>query len=406
MINLFLLFSFVFLQTADQIPQGYEPELYKKSVELSKQIIILDGHVDAPMKLMNGDHDISTDTKSKGEFDYVKAKRGGYDAPFMSIYIESGLQLKPGESKKRADRLIDLVDSVIENNPSQFGKALTPADVRKNFKLGLISLPMGMENGSALEEDLSNVSYFFNRGIRYITLTHSKKNKIGDSSYDSDKSWNGLSPFGKQVVAEMNRLGIMIDISHVSDSVFMQVLRYSKTPVISSHSSLRVFTPDFERNVSDDMLKALAKKGGVIQINFGSSFLTENANTYRDRRTKYINAFKEKNNLTSNSDPKVKAETEKYNAANPYPFATIDDVVRHIDYAVKSVGVDFVGIGSDFDGVGDSLPVDLKSVEDMPKLIYKLKKKGYSDSDIEKIMSGNVLRVWQQVTDFANNGGK
>lgn len=402
--NLLFIFIAPFLfQSGGDTPKGYDTDLYKKAVQLSQQVIILDGHVDSPSFLMFGQHDISQDTKTKGEFDYVKGKIGGYDAPFMSIYIPSSLQKTSGESKKYADRLISKMDSVIAANPNQFAKALSPEDVRQNFKKGLISLPYGMENGSPIEDDLTNVAYFYNRGIRYITLTHSNYNLIGDSSYDPDKHWGGLSPFGYQVIDEMNRLGIMVDISHVSDSVFYQAIRYSKVPVICSHSSLRTFTPNFERNADDNMVKALAKKGGAIQINFGSSFITADANTYGDKRTAYLNSFKEKNKITSNNDPLIKAEREKYNKEHPYPFATIDDVVRHIDYAVKLVGVDHVGIGSDFDGVGDSMPIDLKSVADMPKLIYKLLKKGYSDQDIEKIMSGNVLRVWQQTIDYAKS---
>ena len=258
-----------------------------------------------------------------------------------------------------------------------------------------------MENGSGIEDDLSNVKYFYDRGIRYITLTHGKKNLICDSSYDPEKGWNGISPFGKKVIEEMNRFGIMVDISHVSDSAFYQALRITKAPPICSHSSCRVFTPGFERSVSDDMLKELAKKGGVIQINFGSAFLTEAANKYSTKRKAYVDKFKTENNITSADDARIKEATSKFNLENPYPFATVSTVADHIDHVVKVVGIDFVGIGSDFDGVGDSLPIGLKSVADMPNLVYELLKRGYSEKDIEKILSGNVLRVWQQVTDFA-----
>lgn len=391
----------LFLSLFQQTPSGYDPKLYEKAVKLAQSTLMLDGHIDAPTEIMENrkGHDISV--LSKGEFDYPKAKKGGMDAPFMSIYVDADYQKTRGASKKHAIEILDVMDSVISKNPDKFAHAFSPSDVRKNFKNGIMSLPYGMENGSGIEDDLSNVKYFYDRGIRYITLTHGKKNLICDSSYDPEKGWNGISPFGKKVIEEMNRFGIMVDISHVSDSAFYQALRITKAPPICSHSSCRVFTPGFERSVSDDMLKELAKKGGVIQINFGSAFLTEAANKYSTKRKAYVDKFKTENNITSADDARIKEATSKFNLENPYPFATVSTVADHIDHVVKVVGIDFVGIGSDFDGVGDSLPIGLKSVADMPNLVYELLKRGYSEKDIEKILSGNVLRVWQQVTDFA-----
>jgi len=381
-------------------PAGYDPALYARAVEISKSTIILDGHVDVPYRLMGKMEDVSQATE-KGDFDYLRAKAGGLDAPFMSIYIPASFQATPGASKKVAERLIAMMDSIIAKHPDKFAKAGTPAEVRKNFAKGLISFPYGMENGSALEDDLSNVKYFFDKGIRYITLTHGKKNLICDSSYDKDRGWNGLSPFGKQVVAEMNRVGIMIDISHVSDSTFYQVLRYSKVPTICSHSSCRKFTPGWERNVDDDMLRVLAKKGGVIQINFGSGFLTEAANKHSNMYWDHREHFMAQHGITDNNDPRLKEEMNTYLKANPFPYASIENVVDHIDHVVKIAGIDHTGLGSDFDGLGDSLPTDLKSVADYPKLVYHLLKRGYSEKDLEKILSGNVLRVWQHAVDFA-----
>ncbi|RMD94525.1 MAG: membrane dipeptidase [Calditrichaeota bacterium] len=369
-------------------------------MKLAKESIILDGHIDVPYRLLHHMEDISKSTE-KGDFDYPRAKSGGLNVAFMSIYIPASYQKTPGAAKKHAEKLIAMMDSVIAANPDKFARAFTPDDVRRNFKKGLISLPYGMENGAAIENDIKNVEYFFKKGIRYITLTHSKKNQICDSSYDPDKGWNGLSPFGYKVIDEMNRLGILVDISHVSDSTFYQVLRYSKVPPICSHSSCRYFTPGWERNASDDMIKALAKKGGVIQINFGSAFLTEKANKYSDAFRKFRTQFITKHSITDDDDPRLKEALDNYKKEHPYPYATIEDVVNHIDHVVKLVGVDYVGLGSDFDGVGDSLPTDLKSVADYPKLIYHLLKRGYSENDIKKILGENVLRVWQQVVDYA-----
>ena len=387
-----------------QTPSGYDAKLYEKAVKLSQSTIMLDGHIDAPTEIMEKGkaHDISVLTT--GDFDYPKAKKGGLDAPFMSIYLDADFQKTPGASKKHAIEILNVMDSVISKNPDKFAHALTPDDIRENFKKGKMSLPYGMENGSGIEDDLSNVKYFYDRGIRYITLTHGKKNLICDSSYDPEKGWNGISPFGKKVIEEMNRFGIMVDISHVSDSAFYQALRITKAPPICSHSSCRVFTPDFERSVSDDMLKKLAKKGGVIQINFGSAFLNEAANKYSEKRKAYVEKFKSENQIASSDDARVKDATKKFNLENPYPFATVSTVADHIDHVVRLVGIDFVGIGSDFDGVGDSLPIGLKTAQDMPNLVYELLKRGYSEKDIEKILSGNVLRVWQKVTEYAKMG--
>ncbi|MFQ5640195.1 MAG: dipeptidase [bacterium] len=383
------------------VPEGYDAELYQRAVEIAHSTIIIDGHVDVPYRLNEEMEDIS-DSTAKGDFDYPRARSGGFDVPFMSIYIPAEYQKTPGLSKRHAEKLIAMMDSVIIANPDKFALSGNPDEVRKNFGKGLVSFSYGMENGSGIEDDLANVEHFYNKGIRYITLTHSKKNLICDSSYDPEKGWNGLSDFGRQVVAEMNRLGIMVDISHVSDSTFYQVLRLSRVPVVCSHSSCRVFTPGWERNVDDDMLKALAKNGGVIQINFGSAFLTAEANAYSNLYYGHRSEFMATNSIAEAEDPQVTAEMDKYREEHPYPYASVEDVADHIDHVVKIAGIDHVGLGSDFDGVGDSLPTGLKSVADYPNIVYHLLQRGYSETDIEKILSGNVLRVWQAVTDFAS----
>lgn len=399
--------SLLMVHCTDQTPEGEvkDQELYERAVEIARSTIILDGHIDVPYRLLEEMEDISKATED-GDFDYPRAREGGLDAPFMSIYIPARFQETPGASKAHAEKLIAMMDSIIAANPDKFAHAGTPEDVRENFDKGLISMPYGMENGSGLEDDLANVEYFYNKGIRYITLTHAKMNRICDSSYDPNKGWNGLSPFGEKVVAEMNRAGIMVDISHVSDSAFYQVLRKTEVPPICSHSSCRHFTPGWERNVSDGMLRALAEKGGVIQINFGSAFLTREANRYSDGFWEHREQFMADHGITDDDHPRVREEMRRYREANPYPYASVEDVADHIDHAVEVAGIDHVGLGSDFDGVGDSLPTGLKSVAAYPNLIYHLLKRGYSDEDIEKILSGNVLRVWQQTLDYARRAAQ
>ena len=368
-----------------------------KAKALAQNTIIVDGHIDVPYRVQEEWVDVTKATEG-GDFDYPRAKQGGLNAPFMSIYVPASLD-NSAQSTQMAHKLIDSVEAIIARAPDKFAIATSVADVQSQFEQGLISLPMGMENGSPLQGDINNLRIFYDRGIRYITLAHSLSNHISDSSYDLRRQWKGLSPFGKELIGHMNEIGMIIDISHVSDAAFYQVIELTQAPVIASHSSLRTFTPGFERNMDDNMLKALAKNGGVVMINFGSSFVTRDARLWRIAYGKAKDALiKEK----GENSPEVEAFDENYKAENPYPFSTLPQVLDHIDYVVKLVGIDYVGIGSDYDGVGDSLPIGLKDVSTFPNLVQGLMDRGYSDADIKKILSANVLRVWRAVESTAS----
>ena len=364
----------------------------KLANDLAQQLIIVDGHIDVPYRVHDQWVDVTEATES-GDFDYLRVKAGGLNAPFMSIYIPAKFD-DSDESTAHAHRSIDYVEAIVGRAPTKFAIAKSPDDVEAQFKDGLISLPLGMENGSPIQGDLKNLEIFYNRGIRYITLTHSKSNHISDSSYDDNKQWDGLSPFGEIMVKDMNRLGIMVDISHVSDAAFYDAIKISTAPMIASHSSLRHFTPNFERNMTDEMVIALAKKGGVVMINFGSTFLTAKARVWSDARSverkKLVAEFGE------DSD-ELKNFSDDYRAKHPLPFASTADVADHIDRVVELVGVDHVGLGSDYDGVGDSLPAGLKSVADYPNLVQELLDRKYNKNDIKKILGANSLRVWREV---------
>ena len=262
---------------------------------------------------------------------------------------------------------------------------------------------MGIENGAAIEDDLANLAHFAARGVRYVTLTHSEDNLICDSSYvpKEKRTWHGLSPFGREVVGEMNRLGILVDLSHVSDESFDQAIEIAKAPPIASHSSARHFTPEFERNLDDARIVKLAEKGGVIQINFGSAFLRGDANAASLAEWQAAEAFKKEHGDLAWSDPQMVAFQESWRKDHPPIFATVADVADHIDHVVKLAGVDHVGLGSDFDGVGDSLPVGLKSVADYPNLVAELLRRGYSNEDVVKILGGNLMRVWREAEKVA-----
>ena len=376
-----------------------DDKLKARANELAQKFIITDGHIDLPWRLhKNGYEDVSVRTPG-GDFDYVRAKQGGLNAPFMSIYVPATYQVTGG-AKEMALELMNSVKRITTDHPDKFEMAYSISDVERIFNEGKIALPMGMENGAPLEGDLENIQFFFDEGIRYITLTHSEDNDICDSSYNlGERTHKGLSDFGKEVVLEMNKVGIMVDISHVSDDAFYQIMDVTQVPAIASHSSARHFTPGFERNMSDDMIKRLAENGGVIQINFGSSFVTQESQDKRKKNSEDVSAFAKENNLESD-DPRVKEFAKKVAIDNPV-FCDVTDVADHFDHVVKLVGIDHVAFGSDYDGVGDTLPYGLKDASTFPNLIYHLLKRGYSEEDIEKICYKNIWRVWKATEEFA-----
>jgi membrane dipeptidase len=380
------------------VPKVNESRLRHEAETLAKRFIIVDTHIDVPYRLREKTDDVSVRTLT-GDFDYPRAIVGGLNAPFMSIYTPADLEEKGG-AKTHADSLISIVQKIASDNPAKFAIAYSVADVTNQFGRGIVSLPMGMENGSPIEGKLENIKYFYDRGIRYITLAHGKSNHISDSSYDKDEKWNGISPFGEKVVLEMNRLGIMVDVSHITDSAFYDVMRVSHAPVIASHSSCRSFTPGWQRNISDDMIKLLASNAGVVCINFGSDFISDEYRRRDESRRDSVLKYFEEHNIERGSEEGRKWE-EEYSKGHPIAVADVKDVAAHIDHVVKLVGVDYVGIGSDFDGVGDSLPTGLKDVSQYPNLICELLKMDYTESDIRKICGGNVLRVWSRVEEVA-----
>lgn len=386
-----------------QTPSAPDPDVTARATELALRYTTIDTHIDVPYRLYaNNDEDISRATDG-GDFDYPRARAGGLDALFMSIYIPAEVD-EQGEARRFANDLIDGVQNLAENDPGKFTLATCTTDILDAKARGLIAMPLGMENGGPLKGDLENLQYFHERGIRYITLAHSKSNHISDSSYDDNEQWEGLSPFGKRLIPAMNEQGVMVDVSHISDDAFWQVIELTAVPVIASHSSLRHFTPGFRRNMSDDMVEALGRNGGVIQINYGTGFLTAEARDYATAQAAAFDALRTQQ--PDLSDAEIADFAKRYRAENPYPYATVDDVLDHIDRAVRLAGIDHVGIGSDYDGVGDSLPVGLKDVSSYPTLVAGLLARGYEDAEVEKILGGNLLRVWQAVETYAAQAGQ
>ena len=379
------------------------PPVSQAAIDLAQDAIIVDGHVDFPSRFAGANID-SIKNDGATNFDFARAMTGGFNAPFMSIYVSAHYQ-NNGTARERADELIDAMDGVVEEHPDKFQLALTPDDMREIVAAGKVAMAYGMENGAPVGDDLGALDYFHRRGIRYITLTHSRYNQISDSSYDLRRPWGGLSPFGEEVVRRMNALGILVDVSHISDDAFYDVMAVSTAPVIASHSGARHFTPGFERNMSDDMIKRLAENGGVIMINFGTHFLTRAGSARRLGRPDHYKRYLAERGLEDS--PEVYKDFRVWFDKNvAVPYATVSDVADHIDYVRGLVGVEHVGLGSDFDGVGDTLPVGLKDVSDMPRLVDELMARGYSEAEIRKILGENVLRVWEAAERTAASEGE
>ncbi len=368
------------------------------ATRLAQDAVIVDTHIDAPGMLTDRWMDLGEAAQGR-EFDYPKARTGGLDVAFMSIYT-SPRQDAEGTAWQAANEMIDAVEALAQRHPDRFALLRSPGDVERLRAGDRVLLPLGMENGAPLGDDLANVRFFFDRGVRYITLAHSAANRIADSSYALERKWHGLSPFGRQVVAEMNRLGIMVDVSHVSDESAREAIALSKAPVIASHSAFRHFTPDFERNISDELAKAVAAKGGVVQVPFGTAFVDPRGAVATQAHFRAINDFNARNaELRAQGKPELDRDRfdREWAAAHPAPETPITAVLDQIDYGVKLVGVDHVGIGSDFDGVDGELPDGLRSVADYPNLVAGLQARGYAEDDIRKILGGNLLRVWRAV---------
>lgn len=367
----------------------------EKARQLAADTIIIDTHIDVPWRLMMDWEDL-TQAAERGDFDYERARAGGLNAPFMAIYVPSSYE--DNGAYTLANHLIDFVESLVFRAPDKYAIAYDSTDIYTHAEQGLISLPMGMENGAPIEGNIENLHHFYQRGVRYITLAHAEDNHISDSSYDIRQRWGGLSPFGRELVSEMNNIGMMIDVSHISDQAFYEVLEVTQVPVIATHSSARTFTPGWQRNMSDEMIKALAENGGVVQVTFGSTFVTAQANQHRARLQRLTREINEK---YGEETAEAEAAIEQMLADNQYPFATYEDVLNHFDHIINLVGIDYVGIGSDYDGVGDTLPEGLKDARTFPNLIQGFLDRGYSQQDIEKILYKNTMRVWEAAEAFA-----
>ncbi|HYL75033.1 MAG TPA: dipeptidase [Bryobacteraceae bacterium] len=351
----------------------------------------IDTHIDTIQRVFYTHADLGQHL-ADGQIDLVRLREGSMNAPFFALWVPT--YYKGAEAVRKTLDLRDAMQSVLDRYPDRIEMATTATDLERIVKSGKIAAVLTLEGGHQIADDLAVLRMYQRMGIRAMTLTHFRNNNWADSSTDKPEH-NGLTDFGKQVVREMNRIGMMVDISHVSDKTFYDALAVSTKPVIASHSSCRALA-DIPRNMTDDMLRALAKNGGVIGINFGAGFLNQqDAKSLMESITGMASL---EPNLTGKAlDDYAAKDFEKENWSTPRAAnATLDDVVAHIDHVVKIAGIDHVGIGTDFDGIPD-VPKGLEDASKMPALVAALRKHGYSDADVQKIMGGNFLRVMRQV---------
>ena len=365
------------------------------AAELHKEAFVLDSHSDTPLAILRG-QDVSKRRKL-GHNDFDRLKEGGVDGVFFAAYTSNSLS--PDEATARALKLIALTHEVIDQNPKKVGLATSVREARELKEQGRIAIFIGLENGAPIQKDLSLLKLFYKMGVRYMTLTHAGNNEICDSCAPKVKKWNGVSPFGVKVIELMNKLGMIIDVSHISDEAFYDCLKYSKAPIVATHSCCRALC-NHPRNMTDQMIKDLAAAGGVIQINFYSSFIDPN---YSKVAGDVCDAFDEAL-IDYQLHPKCKRRKAAYEKAREELFAverpSYKVLVDHIDHVVKLVGVRHVGLGSDFDGI-ESPPAGLEDATKFGVITQELKDRGYSDSDIKLILGENFLRVFNEVQNLA-----
>jgi len=385
---------------------GHEATLSERAADLHARIVSIDSHTDTPLWMTREGFDIGADNSEAfpgSKVDLVRMENGGLDACFFAVFVGQGKRDADAYEavRKRATAMFDTIHHAVGRYPDRAAIALYSDDARRLKEEGKRAIFIGMENGYPIGMDLSLIETYYDMGARYITLCHTKNNDICDfSTDDAGPEHNGLSEFGAGVVREMNRLGIMVDLSHASDKTFYDVLEVSATPVIASHSCARAIC-DNPRNLDDGMLKALARNGGVIQMCILSSYVeTPAPNPARDSA---MQALREKyNNWQDLSDDELKAARQEWQEVNinyPRILSTVAKVVDHIDHIVKVAGIDHVGIGTDFDGGGGVS--DCMDAGELKNITMELIRRGYSDKDIEKIWGGNLIRVMKEAEDYA-----
>jgi len=384
--------------------QTRDEALWQRALQIQRRAIVIDTHNDITTPMANDDYDLSGTPPTPYRTSIQAMKKGGLTAEFFSLYVKPWYVEHGGAARRTLD-MIDSVYRAVERHPRDLMIATSVADIRRAKQQGKIAALMGIEGGHAIEDSLPTLREFYRLGVRYMTLTWNNTNNWADAGR-GEKKHHGLSDFGKDVVREMNRLGMMVDVSHVSDETMSAALDVSKAPIIASHSSARALS-NVPRNIPDDLLRRIAKNGGVVQVNFYSEFVDEKTvgpqNAEREARLK---AQQAEIDAKYKDDPERHGEeSDKLEAANPLPPLPISKLIDHIDHIVKVAGIDHVGIGADFDGAND-MPEGAQDVSMLPNITYELLKRGYSERDIRKILGENLLRAFAEVERVSRSMGK
>jgi membrane dipeptidase len=373
---------------------GRNEALWQRAMGIHRRAIVIDTHNDITTSMTNDDYDLSGPPPVPYRTSIARMKAGGQTAEFFSLYIKPWYAQHGGAARRTLD-MIDSVYRAVERHPNELMFATTSTDIRRAKAQNKIACLMGIEGGHAIENSLPTLREFYRLGVRYMTLTWNNSNDWADAGR-GERKHNGLSDFGKEVVREMNRLGMLVDVSHVSDKTMSDALDVSKAPIIASHSSARALS-NVPRNIPDELLRRIAKNGGVVQVNFYSYFIdAKTVGPQSDERGQKLKAQQEALSLKYADDPeRLAEESDKLEARNPLPPLPLSKLIDHIDHIVKVAGIDHVGLGPDFDGAND-FPEGARDVSMYPNITYELLKRGYSEQDIEKILGGNFLRVFAQ----------
>ena len=378
-----------------------------KAREIQNSAIVIDTHADTPQRFLDENYDIgSTDPKDQGHISLDKTKAGNLGAEFFSIWVEP--ETNQGHFARHT---LDLIDSVYEQaarHPDRMMMAFSVEDIERAHREHKLAALMGIEGGHSIENDIHLLRDYYRLGVRYMTLSWSNTNEFADSSGDINdpkvEHHNGLTEGGKRIVLEMNRLGMLVDISHVSDKTFWDTIAVTKAPVIASHSSARALTND-PRNMTDDMLRAVAKNGGVVDVNFYSAFVDENYRKAAEAQTKdrdaAVKAYIDKLKAEGKTPTYLDSDSIEREWAAKIPRPPLSSLIDHIVHIAKVAGIDHVGLGSDFDGVSGATPQGIDSAADLPKITQALLDRGYSADEIRKILGGNVLRVFRQAEEVS-----
>jgi membrane dipeptidase len=381
--------------------QTRDERLWQRALQIHRRAIVIDTHNDVTTPMTNDDFDLSGTPPAPYRTNIERMKQGGLNAEFFSLYIRPWY-VEHGGSTRRTLDMIDSVYRAVERHPNDLMFATSVADIRRAKRQGRIAALMGIEGGHAIEDSLATLREFYRLGVRYMTLTWNNTNNWADAGR-GEKKHGGLSEFGKEVVREMNRLGMLVDVSHVSDETMSDALDVSKAPIIASHSSARAVS-DVSRNIPDDLLKRIARNGGVVHVNFYSVFVdVKTVAPQSAARDKKLKAQQDAIDEKYKNDPERRAEeSDKLEASHPLPPLPISKLIDHIDHIAKVAGVDHVGIGADFDGAND-MPEGAKDVSMLPNITYELLKRGYSERDIVKILGGNFLRAFGEAERVARS---